>query len=417
MPAFDALLFDLDGTLVATDRFWVQAARTGARRAFEALDLERELPSSADWMRLVGLPLEAGFDTLFADLTKEQRDTIRAACVEEEHRLLDAGGAALMPGAERSLDALARSGVRMAVASNCSQAYLDHMWKALGLERWMEAGLCLDSPGIGDKADMLEALLDRFETRSAVMIGDRATDGLAARANGLPFVFCRFGFAPGGEGVEAAAVIEDFSELAGVLDERHRGLAKVLEECGARRETFVPPSILGVAGAPGSGATLFARDLARQLGADFVSLDMFQNPTSEAPLALDFDRIERELFEPRSRGERVRLTGTVTDAGGVPSDLELVARPDRLLVVESPALLDPRLSARTDRLVVTQAEEGESLSRIAGRDARRYGPSSLEALRGRFRAWCGLIEPGALARIADLVVDLTNPLAPVIATA
>ena len=38
---YDAVLFDLDGTLVATDRFWPQAARAGALLAFEELGLER----------------------------------------------------------------------------------------------------------------------------------------------------------------------------------------------------------------------------------------------------------------------------------------------------------------------------------------------------------------------------------------
>ena len=40
MGSFRAALFDLDGTLIATDRFWIQAARVGARRAFQELGLE-----------------------------------------------------------------------------------------------------------------------------------------------------------------------------------------------------------------------------------------------------------------------------------------------------------------------------------------------------------------------------------------
>ena len=58
---FDSIVFDLDGTLVATDRFWIPAARAGARRAFEELGLERELPSADQWMSMVGYPLEEGF--------------------------------------------------------------------------------------------------------------------------------------------------------------------------------------------------------------------------------------------------------------------------------------------------------------------------------------------------------------------
>ena len=70
---FEAVLFDLDGTLVATDRFWVPAARVGAKRAFAELGLDRELPTAEEWMGLVGLPLAEGFDVLFSDLSVEAR--------------------------------------------------------------------------------------------------------------------------------------------------------------------------------------------------------------------------------------------------------------------------------------------------------------------------------------------------------
>src|SRR5690349_20809984 len=79
---FDAVLFDLDGTLVATDRFWVDAARAGARRAFEELGLERAMPTAAEWMGMVGLPLEQAFDALFTDLDPKARAHVFARCVQ-----------------------------------------------------------------------------------------------------------------------------------------------------------------------------------------------------------------------------------------------------------------------------------------------------------------------------------------------
>ena len=89
-----AFFFDLDGTLVATDRFWVAAAGAGCRRAFAELGLDRPRPSAADWMSMVGEPLEAGIDRLFGDLSPEQRELVSRRCIEEEAALLRAGGAA-----------------------------------------------------------------------------------------------------------------------------------------------------------------------------------------------------------------------------------------------------------------------------------------------------------------------------------
>ena len=173
---FDAVVFDLDGTLVATDRFWVDAARVGARRAFAELGLERPLPTAAEWMSLVGLPLAQGFARIFPDLPPAARTRVMAACEEEEHRALRAGGAALLPGVAETLDALAHRAVRIGIASNCGRDYLASMMDDLGLARWASEARCLDSQGVRTKSDMVADILARFGTRAAVMVGDRLGD-------------------------------------------------------------------------------------------------------------------------------------------------------------------------------------------------------------------------------------------------
>ena len=82
---------------------------------------------------------EMALSKLFPDLEQDARRTVWEACTEEEERLLQAGGAALMPGAGAALAALAEAGVRLGIASNCSRGYLDHMLTALELDRTIDA--------------------------------------------------------------------------------------------------------------------------------------------------------------------------------------------------------------------------------------------------------------------------------------
>ncbi|MBL4770182.1 MAG: HAD hydrolase-like protein [Planctomycetes bacterium] len=260
---FDAVLFDLDGTLVATDRFWPDAARAGALRAFEALSLERELPTSEQWMSMVGLPLEQGFDQVFDDLDPEQRKVVMDACVEEEDKLLKEGRMGLLPGVQATLQELQDRGVAIGVASNCPQSYLDTMMEAGGLSRWVQEARCLQSPGIRNKADMIEELLIIFQTRSAVMVGDRAGDRLAAWANGLPHVHLTRGYADRGEGRGAEAMLPGMDGLIPRLLMRKAWIASLLDSLCLGGDS----GVLLILGPMGAGKTILARDLVRALEA------------------------------------------------------------------------------------------------------------------------------------------------------
>ncbi len=258
---FDAVLFDLDGTLVATDRFWPDAARAGALRAFADLGLDRELPTSEEWMSMVGLPLEEGFDRVFADLEPGARKTVLEACVLEENALLEEGRMGLLPGVQATLENLQERGVSIGVASNCSQCHLATMLEAGGLSRWVQESRCLDTPGIRNKADMIQELLILFQTRSAVMVGDRAGDRHAAWASGLPHVHLTRGYADHGEGLGAEAMLPGMDGLVPRLLCRERWLESMLHDLGMAG----PSGVLLLLGPMGAGKNMLARDLFRAL--------------------------------------------------------------------------------------------------------------------------------------------------------
>ena len=422
---FDAVLFDMDGTLVATDRFWVQAARTGARRAFAELGIDPPMPSAAQLTSQTGRPLAEVFPSLFPDLDAAAVLHIQEACLAEERRLLEAGGAALMPGAWEVLQTLKRAGVHLGIASNCTEGYLRHMVRALRLDEVIDEVRCLDSPGVAEKADMIEQELTVFDTRSAVMVGDRRLDREAAWANGLPHVHCAFGFAPADEAVGAEGRIEDLGELPDLLEGRRRWIDAALEQAGFYRGAAANQRLFGIGGAPAAGKGLFARDAARILrerGIDacVVPLDAFRrsgvDPDGRPPEQLlaagfDVDALFEEVLEPAARGEAIAFSGTALDREGVPREARVDAPPGAAILLEGSFLADPRLRARLDRLIHLRLSDELILRRVAGREGRRSGPGPLERLRSgelsAGRAFDARYDP---ARLADLVLDASNPL-------
>lgn len=411
---FDAVIFDLDGTLVSTELFWVEAARAGAKRAFAELGLAREMPDAEAWLSMVGLPLSRGFELVFPDLEPAARARVMELCVEEEERALRAGGAALMPGAREVLGELRAEGCRLGIASNCGRGYLQSMLVDLGLGELVDEARCLDSAGVRHKGDMLADLLATFGTTRAVMVGDRRGDAEAAHQNGLAHVHIEGPIRPRAETVPCEARIHALEELPHVLRGRARWIGGALDELGLGGASLATLRTIGVTGSPESDGAAFAGDAARLLearGRTTRVLDARAFATTAADAsdepgawidALDVERLIARVLEPHAAGRPV----AADDAGGAPLD------PGTLLVVEGPWLLHPRLRLFLDRALFLSLPEEESLRRAADRAGERGAEAALELRRRalpRQRDHEGRCDP---ATRADLVLDARHPLGP-----
>lgn len=292
---FDAVVFDLDGTLVATERYWPDAARAAARAFFDARGSERRIPSTADWMGMVGMPLETAFEVVFSDLSPRDRRELIDACTAEEQKLLERGRAALLAGASETLAELKACGVKLGIASNCGRDYLDAMLGPLGLDTWIDEARCLASPGIGSKADMIHDLLLTFGTRSAVMVGDRRGDRDSAWANGIPHVHIPRGYGGLRETVEAEAVLDAIDQVPRTLEERRCFMHGILDRCGR-------VGTIAIDGMPLAGVSLFARDLAMNAQHRGDRAKVIEGREGDVLIHLVADE---RILERRARGERI----------------------------------------------------------------------------------------------------------------
>ncbi|OIJ65604.1 HAD-IA family hydrolase [Streptomyces mangrovisoli] len=119
-----AVLFDMDGTLVDTERLWWEAVEQTARRPLTEADrpevLGRAVEHTAAW-----LAAATGADAaaLAAELDGEFARRVRAGTVPR-------------PGALDLLDALARAGVPTALVTASSRAVADTVLDVLGRDRF-----------------------------------------------------------------------------------------------------------------------------------------------------------------------------------------------------------------------------------------------------------------------------------------
>jgi phosphoglycolate phosphatase len=215
---WDAVVFDLDGTLVDTapdlhahlNEMLADLGRPGF-----ALDEVR--PMIGDGARVLlrrgleasgGMPDGVDLEALFDEFLR--RYTVRPQRF-----------GTVFDGVADILERLATDGMMLGVCTNKPQAPADRLLAELGLARHFQVVIGGDSLAVR-KPDPghLQTVLDRLGAKPnrAVLVGDSANDVRAAEATGVPCVLVSFGYTqiPARE-LGAAQVIDHMRELPTVL--------------------------------------------------------------------------------------------------------------------------------------------------------------------------------------------------------
>ena len=185
-----ALLFDLDGTL--TDpRPGIVAC---LRHAMEGLG--RACPDDEVLAALIGPPMRGTFARLLATT---DRDRIEAAMGLYRARYGETGlyENRVYDGIREMLAEVAVRAPAVFVATSKPTVYAERIVRHFGLDRHFTRVYGVDLGGrLDDKKDLLAHLLERERLTAAdtVMIGDRAADVLAARANGVRAIGVLWGY-------------------------------------------------------------------------------------------------------------------------------------------------------------------------------------------------------------------------------
>ncbi|WP_031069187.1 HAD family hydrolase [Streptomyces sp. NRRL WC-3742] len=124
-----AVLLDMDGTLVDTEDFWWQAEVTLFAELGHQLD-------EADRAHVVGGPMTRVMDYLVGRTGVDIAPADLGVMVNERFVELLAGGVPLMPGAERLLNTLDAHGIPAALVSASHRHVIDIVLRSLGAEHF-----------------------------------------------------------------------------------------------------------------------------------------------------------------------------------------------------------------------------------------------------------------------------------------
>lgn len=172
-------VLDIDGTLVDTNYHHALAWF----RAFKQHEIIVPLFRIHRYMGMGG-------DQLIAELAGEQAeselgDEIRAAEKALYFEVIDE--VQPMPGAAELLDELVRRGLQIVLASSAKEQEVEHYLELLEardrVHAWTSSA---DVQQTKPEPDLIEAALERADSRDAVMVGDSIWDCKAAKRAGVP---------------------------------------------------------------------------------------------------------------------------------------------------------------------------------------------------------------------------------------
>ena len=187
----DLVVFDVDGTLHDTFRWWSPVIRAGVQRFADEQGIEVVLPDREAAEAVVGMKDAGVWAPFLPEAHKHRWADLRAVVLPMEVHEISRGIDYLFAGVRPMLEHLRAIGVKVALASNCRSTYMAAVQEGQGLRALTDWQFCLDSPGVDSKTDMLRLAREVAAAERVVMVGDREPDHEAAVALGWPFVWRR----------------------------------------------------------------------------------------------------------------------------------------------------------------------------------------------------------------------------------
>ncbi|WP_019123575.1 HAD hydrolase-like protein [Brevibacillus massiliensis] len=217
-----AIFFDMDGTLLQTEKLAVPAFRRTFDELRERNLWSGETPDDAQLTNVLGMTLAQLWDTLLPGASEEVKVLADELMLNYEVELLRAGATELYPGAVELLQAFYDQGIALFVTSNGLEHYVEAICEHFQMKHLFTDLYSAGRFKTASKKDLVAKLLQDYSIQEAVMVGDRRSDVEAGKANRLFTIGCDFGFAKDGELDGADVIVREFRQIADHIPFFHR---------------------------------------------------------------------------------------------------------------------------------------------------------------------------------------------------
>lgn len=183
----DSLIFDMDGTL------WdaVETYTLAWNLFFEKHLMDQRLKKS-DLDKLMGMEEAKFLEKVLPGISADKRSSRYQEVVEIQYDLIDKIGGKIYEGVLEYLPSLSKK-YSLFIVSNCPKYTIRHFMKYAKIEPYIR-----DSVSHGQnyktKHENIRFLVDAYNLKAPVYIGDTKSDMEQSGRAGLPFIFMNYGF-------------------------------------------------------------------------------------------------------------------------------------------------------------------------------------------------------------------------------
>lgn len=220
LPYPEAVIFDMDGTLFQTETLLEHAHDKLFQQLRQEGLYDLETPPLESVLSCLGMLLEDIWNNVMPDASPEACKRADELLLMHELSCIEGGQGVLYPHVAETLSALKERGIKLFVASNGLQPYVEHIVLHRKLGHLFDGLYTAGGRQTASKVDLVAILLKERGIGGGWMVGDRSSDVEAGKRNGLQVVGCRYAaFGAASELEGSDAVITDFRQLRDLLPE------------------------------------------------------------------------------------------------------------------------------------------------------------------------------------------------------